>query len=212
MGLTPEEAAYWVNRLHTEMMVRNSGNGSVPSLLKREGYFNGDQPLQFASQEWRNFHNDRFRGFSDNWCGVVGSAAADRTEVFGIRLGDDPEVQSPDEKALWDDWVRAGGPEKSDQGYLSTAYLSTSYALVWGDSDDNPALTWLNPDTTIVHNDPETGEPKYGLRAWCDDEMTEHATFFTFDEVWKFSRKTSASRLAATGFILPAAMSLLAGG
>ena len=212
MGFTPTVAAYWVNRLHDEMTIRNGPLDNRPSLDKRERYFNGDQPLQFASQEWRNFHNDRFRGFSDNWCGVVGSAAADRTEVFGIRLGDDPAVQSPDEKALWDDWVRAGGPEKSDQGYLSSAYLATSYALVWADADGNPTLTWLNPDTTIVHNDPETGEPEYGLRAWVDDDLTEHATLYTADEVWKFSRKTVATRLAASGFILPSSVTLLAGG
>lgn len=212
MGFTPTEAAYWVNRLHAEMTIRNAGTTSTPSLVKREAYFNGDQPLQFASQEWRNFHNDRFKGFSDNWCGVVGSAAASRREVYGIHLGDDVEVQSPDEKMLWKDWVRAGGPEKSAAGYLSSAYLATSYALVWADADGDPTLTWLNPDTTIVHYDPETGEAKYNLRAWVDDDLTEHATFFTADEIWKFSRKTSATRLAATGFILPTSMMLLAGG
>jgi len=213
MAFTPEEAAYWVNLLHAEMTIRNAPPDNRPSLDKRERYFNGDQPLQFASQEWRNFHNDRFRGFSDNWCGVVGSAAADRTEVFGIRLGDDPDVQSPEEHALWDDWVRAGGPEKSDQGYLSSAYLATSYALVWADANGNPTLTWLGPDTTIVHYDPETGEPLYAMRAWCDDDLTQHATLYTDDEVWKFSRKTAAIRLVASGFILPTlTSSMLAGG
>jgi hypothetical protein len=206
MAFTPAEAASWVNRLHAQMTSRSGALG------KRESYFNGDQPLQFASEEWRKFHNNRFKGFSDNWCGVVGSAAADRTEVFGIRLGDDPDVQSPEERKLWLDWVTAGGPEKSDQGYLSSAYLSTSYALVWGAAEDVPSLTWLNPDTTIVHNDPETGEPKYALRAWTDDDATEHATLYSADEVWKFSRKTSANGLAAAGFILPPAYSLLAGG
>ena len=206
MGFTPAEAAYWVNLLHAEMTQRNE------AIQKRERYFSGEQPLAYASQEWRNFHNDRFKGFSDNWCGVVGSAAPGRTEVFGIRLGDDAEVQSPDEEALWTDWVRSGGPEKSDQGYLSSAYLSTSYALVWGDGNGDPMLTWLNPDTTIVHNDPETGEPKYGLRAWTDDALTQHATFYTAEEIWKFSRKTTATRLAMSGFILPPMYAVLAGG
>lgn len=207
MGFTPEEAASWANRLHAQMTARNAA-----FIDKRERYFNGEQPLQFASQEWRNFHNDRFRGFSDNWCGVVGSAAPGRTEVFGIRLGEDSDVQSPDERDLWSDWVRAGGPEKADQGYLTSAYLSTSYALVWATESGDPTITWTGPDTTIVHNDPETGEPKYGLRAWMDDDLTQHATLYTASEIWKFSRKTAAVRLAEQGFILPESLVALAGG
>ncbi len=207
MGLTPERAAYWANKLHADMTSRN-----LNALQSREAYFNGDQPLRFASTEWRNFHNDRFKGFSDNWCGVVGSAAPERMEVFGVRLGDDADVQSPEEAALWRDWVLAGGPEKADQGYLSSAYLSTSYALVWGRSGDEPTLTWHNPDSTIVHYDPETGGPVYGLHAWVDDDRLEHATLYTADEVWKMSRQTSASRLAAQGFVLPATLSVLSGG
>lgn len=205
MGLTPKQAAEIVNRLYSRLALRR------PGIAKREDYFAGKHPLAFASPEWRKFHEDRFSGFSDNWCGVVARAAAERTEVFGVRLGNDPDVQSPDEAQLWQDWMRVDGPAKSAQGYLQGTATSTSYALVWGNADDEPVLTWETPSQAIVDYDVETGEARYALKSWTDDDG-EYATLYTPTEVWKLKRAKSFA--GQTALILPASVSssLLDGG
>ncbi len=204
MGLTAPQAAAHINRLYSELAKRR------PNVSTWESYFKGDHRLKFASQEWQQFHHNRFQGFSDNWCGVVGSAAADRTEFYGLRLGDDSEVMSDDERDLWHDWELVGGPEKAAQGFLTSAYGSTSFALVWGRGDGEPLLTWERPDQAIVEYDAETGEPLRGLKSWTD-EHGEYATLYEGgEELWRVSRAKSYS--GTTGLILPASYSTLPGG
>lgn len=203
MGLTADQAATITNKLYASLRNRST------SVAELADYAAGKHPLRFASAEWRKSHESRFQGFSDNWCGVVARAAAERTEVFGLRLGSDVDVQSPEEAALWRDWEAVDGPSKAAQGYLCGTTTSTSYALVWGDSDGNPLLTWESPQQAIVYYDPETGEPLYGLKAWSDDDA-EHATTYTRNEVWKFSRSRSGIIARDSGLVLP--NSLLAGG
>lgn len=204
MGLTAEQAAAITNRLYGRLQNRRAGGPKGELLSVLGDYFAGCQPLRFASPEFRQFHAERFADFNDNWCEVVARAAAERTEVFGLRLGDDADVQSPEEAALWRDWVSVDGPAKASQGYLTGTVLSTSYALVWGDSDGEPLLTWETPTQAIIGYDAETGAALYGLKSWPDEDA-EHATLYTAGEVWKFSRK-SFSAARAAGFVTPSGL------
>ena len=204
MGLNAAQAAAHINRLYDMLAKRR------PNVTSWESYFKGDHRLKYASPEWQKSHHARFEGFSDNWCGVVGSAAADRTEFYGLRLGDDADVMSDDERELWRDWERVGGPEKAAQGFLTSAYASTSFALVWGRGEDEPSLTWERPDQAIVEYDADTGEPLRGLKSWSDDDG-EYATLYEGgEELWKVSRAKSWA--GTTGLILPSSYSTLPGG
>lgn len=198
MGLTAEQAATITDRMSKALQARRA------NLDLWEQYFTGQHPLAFASKEWAKFHADRYSGFSDNWCGVVGRAAPERRELYGLRLGDDVEIQSDDEKALWRDWEAVEGPSKASMGWLSSAYLSTSYSLVWGTADREPLLSWESPKEAIIDYDPETGAPRYGLKFWAD-ESHDYATLYTPDELWKWKRLRSS-------LILPASFMALAGG
>lgn len=204
MGLTAEQAVTHINRLYVGLVARR------PAIAKRESYFRGEHRLKFASPEWQKHHHARFEGFSDNWCEVVGSAAAERTEFYGLRLGADADVMSEDERVLWRDWEVAGGPEKAAQGFLTSAYTATSFAFVWGSVDAEPQLTWERPDQAIVEYDPETGAALRGLKSWTDDDA-EHATLYEGgSEIWKLSRAKSFA--GSTGLILPPSMSRVPGG
>lgn len=192
MALNAEQAAKRVDSLYAELSSRRA------AIDKQERYFSGEQPLCYASDEWKKFHGQRFAGFSDNWCGVVGAAAPELTEVSGIRLGDDVETLSAEERVLWRDWDANDGGAQSAQGFLSGAVTARSFALVWGDENDEPVLTWEHSAQAIVSGG-------YGLKAWREDD-TEYATLYAADEVWKFERPTSAmvvSGRTPAGIILP---------
>lgn len=195
MPLTPEQAARKVDHLYARLSDRRKTSD------KFERYFDGEQPLCYASDEWKKFHGRRFKGFADNWCGVVGSAAPELTEIAGIRLGDDAEQLSGDERALWRDWDANNGQAQSAQGFLSGAVTGRSYTLVWGDGDDEPVLTWEHASQCIV-------DGEYGLKAWAEDAETERANLYGPAEVWKFERagweqRTDDGR-TPTGLYLPA--------
>ena len=178
MALTAQEAAKKVDALYAKLSSRR------PAIDKRERYFDGEQPLCYASDEWKKHHGQRFRDFADNWCGVVGAAAPELTEVAGIRLGDDTDAMSADEKVLWRDWDVNDGQAQSAQGFLSGAVTDRSFALVWGSAGDEPVLTW-------EHSSQFISDGRYQLKAWVEDDR-ELATLYAADEVWKFDRPRSS--------------------
>ena len=185
--MTPEQALAVVETLYGQLVARRS------ETQRLKDYFSGRHELVYASKEWRKYHQDRFANFSDNWCGVVGRAAPERTEVFGLRLGDDVDTQSDDERQLWRDWEINDGPAQSAQGFLATAVLKRSAALVWQDiATGDPVLTWEPPDQMYVDYEPDNPRvARYALKVWVDDD-SERANLYTSSEVWKWSRPRSA--------------------
>jgi hypothetical protein len=182
VALSVEDAQKATNLLYSRL------NNRRPEIDRYERYFEGKSGrLTYGTKEWADLHEKRFENFSDNWCGVVGSAPGERTAIDGFRLGDDTEVLSDDERSLWRDWELNEMPMQASQGFLQSTIAKRSYVLVWGDSDDEPLVTWEHPSQVIVAYDPGTRRPRYALKAWVDDKL-EFATLYTTDEVWKWQR------------------------
>jgi hypothetical protein len=59
-----------------------------PFLETFEAYYDGHQPLAFASQRFRDAFGSRFREFSSNFMSLVVDAPAERLEVQGFRFRD----------------------------------------------------------------------------------------------------------------------------
>lgn len=159
-------------------------------VAKFESYYRGDQPLTFASDEWSHLHKQRYRNFSDNWCGVVGSAPVERLEIRGFRLDNDA-VTSDAERTLWSDWDYNEGGAQASQGFLTSTIAKRSFALVWGTRDNEPVLTWERPDQVLVTYDPETRARRAAIKCWADGDV-EFLTLYTPTEVWKWQRPRTA--------------------
>lgn len=181
--LAADTALKTAETLYAQLVQRRTG------IAKAERYHRGEQPLAFASDEWEATHKKRYQGFSDNWCGVVGSAPPERMKITGFRIGDDTDPLDDDERKLWHDWELNDGGAQSSQGILTSTVAKRSFALVWGNRDDEPMLSWEHPSQVIVSHDPETREKRYGVKAWVDDDM-EFLTLYEPDAVWKWERKT----------------------
>lgn len=192
MALTAEQALTQAQMMYTQLGTRR------PEIDEFERYYDGKQPLTFASKEWANVHQNRYTGFSDNWCSVVGSAPAERTQLDGFRLGLDTDAVSDDERALWRDWEINDGPAQSAQGFETGTVAKRSFALVWGNRDGEPTLSWEHPAQVYVAYDGEDRRVRTAaIKAWDDGDM-EYLTLYTPDEVWKWSRP-SYSRQSGTG-------------
>jgi hypothetical protein len=203
-----DQALSTVKRLYDKLTSRRS------EIEKFESYHRGEHPLAYASEEWKADHARRYRGFSDNWCGIVGGASAERTKLTGIRLGDDDQVQDPAEKALWRDWMVNELPTKSSQGFLTASIARRSAAIVWGDDEDSPVVTWEHPSHVIVDYEPGTGLPRYALKSWCDGDY-EFATLYTPDFLWKFRRLTTTQVVngqTSSGLVVIGSVQLDTGG
>ncbi|WP_161605452.1 phage portal protein [Pimelobacter simplex] len=207
---TAEEAARLVDKLYQRLVNRR------PSIEKQFNYFEGKQPLAYATEAWKKFHEDRYRDFADNWCGVVARTAVDRQRIDGFRLGGPTDILTADEQELWRDWNRNDLEAQSSQGFLAAAVAKRSAVIVWGNDDDEPEVSWEHPAQVIVEYDPTGRTRRAALKAWQDGD-TEFATLYLPDGLYKFQRPAAQSeearqRIQDTGFILPAGLMLGTGG
>lgn len=200
---TAEEALKWVNQLYRVLQ------GRRPEVEKQFDYFEGRQPLAYATDQWKSFHQDRYRDFADNWCGVVGRSPVDRLRLDGIRVGDDLDVLSDDERLLWNDWKRNEMGAQSKQGFLASTIAKRSSVLVWGDDNDEPVATWEHPSQVAVAYAASNQRVRLAaLKSWIEDGE-EYATLYLPDEVWKWRRPAgveisngrTAGGLYVSGFV-----------
>lgn len=177
-----KEALRLVDRIYTRLQARR------PAIEKRERYYNGEQPLSFATAEWKRANASRYSGFSDNWTRPVVDAEAERIKHTGIKLGEN-EVAS---KLLWEAWLLNEMEAQSSQGFVTSLTDSRSYVIVWGDSaTDEPRVSWEHPSNVEIEYDWANPRKRVAaLKTWVDDEL-EYGTLFTADEVYKFQRKRS---------------------
>jgi len=188
---TPAEAVAILNKLADELRKRQS---DVEAL---DQAYRGEHKLKFASEDFREYFGSRYRDFSDNWCGIVADAPHERLEITGIRLkGDDKGDED-----LWDVWRQNDADALSDLAMLDAIISKRAFALVWGNEDGEPRITWEHPSQAIVSYDPETRARVAGAKIWADDTM-EYATLYLPDEVWKFERSRSQSSLVLPTHLL----------
>lgn len=167
-------------------------NGRRPEIESLDGYYEGDQPLKYASREWAEFHKDRYAQFADNWCGVVADAVNERLAVTGLRVGD---TATDDESTLWGDWQRNEMDAQSSQGFLESIVAKRSAVIVWGDENDEPQMSWEHPAQVYVQYDAGNSRRRLAaIKAWVDGDM-EYATLYEPDALWKFQRKHSGVKV-----------------
>lgn len=148
-----------------------------------EKYYTGDQPLNFATDEWKTANASRYAGFSDNWCGTVVNAEAERLKPVGVTnlpgtLGRD----------LWGSLQMNEFDAQFSQGAVTALTAKRCYVIVWGDSDEEPVVTFEHPASVEIEYDWENPRRRVGaVKTWVD-ESDEYATLYTPDWIFKWVR------------------------
>lgn len=196
------EVVQQLNILDRELTVRRD------DITKHTQYYEGDQPLQFASEQYRSWFGDQYQGFADNWTAPVADAQSERMRLEGVRPKG--EKTTSDEIREW--WELSGAAEEFPLAVSRMTVTGRSFALVWGSPDeDEPQVTFEDPTQAIVAYEPgDRRRRKCGLKKWRDP-WTGHdfATFYTPEFLFKFKRTASQRGIAdnGLGLILPANLS-----
>jgi hypothetical protein len=178
-ALDAVEALRLVNRIYARL----NGRRSVFSL--REDYYEGRQPLSFATAEWKKSNAARYQGFSDNWTRPVVDAEGERLKHTGIKINGGADGSA---KVLWEKWLTNEMEMQSSQGFVSSLITSRSFVIVWGDANDEPTISWEHAsDVEIEYDFANPRIRKAALKTWAD-ETVEYGTLYTADSVWKFER------------------------
>ncbi|MBI0294495.1 phage portal protein [Streptomyces sp. PRKS01-29] len=177
---TMAEALRLVDLLEMELIRRR------PEIERNNDYYRGKQPLRFASAEFRKYHGDRYRNFSDNWTQVVADSPVERLTVTGIQ----PTGAERADAESWRVWQTNALDADSQLGFLGAVNSARSMVLVWGDPDDDetPLVTFEDARQCIIAYEPGSRRRRRAaLKRW-EDGATEYATLYLPGEVWKFAR------------------------
>lgn len=173
------EALRLTIRIYTRLNARR------PVLEGREQYYNGDQPLSFATTEWKKENAERYVGFSDNWTAPVVDAEAERIRYTGMVFADNKGAGVELQKH----WLTNEMDMQASQGIVTTLTTGRSFIIVWGDKiTQEPTITWEHPSNVEIEYD--WANPrirKAALKTWVDEDL-EYATLYTPDEIFKYQR------------------------
>jgi hypothetical protein len=170
-------------------------NRRTPEAERLGNYYAGDHPLKFASADFSKFFADRYKGFSDNWTQVVADSPVERLTVTGFQ----PYGAEKADTDLWRVWLTNGLDADSQLAFLDASVAARSFALVWGDRDDEetPLVTFEDATQAIVaYRAGSRRDRVAALKRWQDGD-DEYCTLFTAAEVWKFKRATYQASQAA---------------
>jgi hypothetical protein len=203
--LDVKSAAAKLDKLNSERLRRGKESDEF------KGFFLGEQPLKFASNEWAEEHQARYEGFADNWTEVVANSNAERITLDGVKIPTSSNKasakQTPQERKLMDMFLSLNFDSLSQQGFLESIISRRSFAYVWNGEDGEGSVgDWKDPSEAIVEYDPFTGrDRRFGAMFW-DDETRLHAHLYTKTEVFHFSREKGV--VSSGGLILPSNVSL----
>lgn len=177
--LDAAEALRLTVRIYTRLNARR------PAIELREKYFHGDQPLSFATDEWKKANSERYKGFSDNWSAPVVNAESERICYTGMTFTGLPNAG----QHLHEHWLKNEMDMQSSQGFVTTLATGRSFVIVWGDvRTDEPVVTWEHPSNVEIEYD--WANPRIrtaALKTWVDETL-EFATLYTPDAIWKYQR------------------------
>lgn len=160
-------------------------NARRPDIEKAEGYYEGRQPLSFATEEWKKQNASRYVGFSDNWCAPVVNAEAERVSIGGITWFGDDRARA---ESYWTTLRRNKFELQFSQAIIEELAAKRAFAIVWGDDAGEPVVTFEHPAMVEVQYDWENPNRRAAaLKSWVDED-TEYATLYTPTEVWKWER------------------------
>lgn len=178
-------------------------NERRPDIEKSEDYYGGKQPLSFATEEWQAANAARYSGFSDNWCGTVVNAEAERLRPIGVT-----NLDHADATWLWDQLQYNEFDMGFSQGVITALAAKRVYVIVWGDSDGEATVTFEHPSQVEIEYDWENPRKRTAaLKTWVDEKL-EYATLYTPTELWKWQRprqkpkndRESQAQQSRTGF------------
>lgn len=167
-------------------LLENELNRRRGEIFRNDYYYQGKQPLRYASDQFVKYHGNRYRDFSDNWVQVVADAPVERLTVTGFKASGTTEA----DKDLWRVWQTNGLDCDSQLGFLAAINGARCFVLVWGDPDDEdtPTVTFEDPQQCAVVYEPGSRRRRRAAIKRWQDGNGDYATLYLPDEVWKFKR------------------------
>lgn len=155
------------------------------AIKKYADYFDGTQPLGFATSSYRAEFEQIVKSTSDNWMPIIVEAVSERLHVNGFRFGDNPDADD-DANLIWQE---NGLDNDSELLHLDALKYGVSAAMVWVDEDSGrPLITVEHPTEVYVAHAAGTARTRVAaVKAYIDDwDGLHYANVYLPEVTYKF--------------------------
>lgn len=167
----PETAAGWADYLGMRLDAQSM------EAQRMNDYYEGRHSLLFAQDKFRNAYGKLIGRFADNFCSLIVDAVAERLQVDGFRMTNDPEA----DLQAWEIWQRNDMDSRASTAMIESLVAARSFATVWGDADGRPIIELEDASELTVWGESEMDRrtPQMALKRWMDEWGTWHARLWT---------------------------------
>lgn len=163
---------WWLRRLTRRLQNR----AAVCDSFYR--YYEGDQPLAFASSKFNAAFGARYRRLPANFMPLVIDAERERLIVQGFRFG-----KNDADRGVWRIWQDNQLDAESQIAHEIALTKGTAYAMV----APGPTITIEDPSETIVETAPGNRRTRLAaLKVWHDDDGYYRAYLFLPEYIYKY--------------------------
>jgi hypothetical protein len=172
-----------------------------PAMERWNDYYEGRQPLAFASEKFRDAFGGRFRAFSSNFCALVVDGTRERMEVTGFTY-----ANSRSAKRAWRIWQDNDMDAASQIAHTEALVKGIAYALVEPDQlGGDPTITIEDPFDAITCSDPRNRRRRTGgLKRWMDEEGHLNLVLYQPDLIWRLRSEGKWEPTNGGSFVLVA--------
>lgn len=144
-------------------------------------YYDGDQPLTFESQTYRENFSRRVASFQENVCPAVVNSISDRLRITGWEVEDtDVAPATPDEEtdpadaeataaAVWNLWTRDRMSIRAGEVHKTASKCGDAYVIVWPDPNGRPRVYPQDPGSMTVKYDADLVAIAWGAKFWLEE-------------------------------------------
>jgi hypothetical protein len=162
-------------------------------------YYDGDQPLVYASQRLREIFAGVDARFTENWCSVVVDTLKERMELAGLTVPDAYQDQFDD---IWD--ANELGLE-SDDAHEAALVAGEAFIIAWPDEETGAPTAYYN-DPRMCHVFYSTDNPReirYAAKMWKDDDGYARLTLYYPDRLEYYITKQKAENVSNAAAFRP---------
>ena len=162
-------------------------------------YYEGDQPLAFASKKFNEAYGTRYNDLPANFMPLVIEAEKERLVVQGFRFGS----AVPTDKSVWGIWQDNNLDSESMLAHEIVLAKGSAYTMV-EQYDGKPLITVEDPAQVTLETAPGNRRIRLAaLKAWKADDGYLRAYLYLPTEIYKW-RSRSKSKLSVSGNIAKA--------
>lgn len=154
------------------------------AIKKYQDYYDGKQPLSYATSDYDDAFALMLRELNDNWMPIIVDAVAERMKIEGFRFAD-----GKGDKDAQIIWQRNSLDADSDLHATESLISGVGYVMVWNafeNGSDLASITVEDPTQVYVHVDPGNRRNRlYAIKEWTDDWGIEFRNVYFPDRIEK---------------------------